>query len=112
MDNFLNSSEKIGWMEEEIPFTSKKGNLDKSSSPAIPTYSMSVFRLPKKLCSSLNSMIRRFWWGHTDEAKHISWMSWGRLGRSKLHGGMGFRHLEAFNGALLAKQGWRLVKYP
>jgi hypothetical protein len=72
---------------------------------AIPTYSMSVFRLPKKLCSSLNSMITRFWWGHSNEAKHISWMSWGRLGKSKLHRGMGFRDLEAFNVALLAKQG-------
>jgi hypothetical protein len=32
-------------------------------------------------------------------------MSWGRLGKSKLHRGMGFRDLEAFNVALLAKQG-------
>jgi hypothetical protein len=30
---------------------------------AIPTYCMSVFMLPKALCSKINSLMQQFWWG-------------------------------------------------
>lgn len=34
------------------------------------------------------------------------------MSKSKLFGGIGFRHLHEFNIALLEKQGWRLIKHP
>ena len=30
---------------------------------AIPTYTMSCFKIPDSLCDDLTSMIRQFWWG-------------------------------------------------
>jgi hypothetical protein len=30
---------------------------------AIPTYYMSIFLLPKKLCNDLNGLMQKFWWG-------------------------------------------------
>ncbi len=31
---------------------------------AIPTYNMSVFKLPQKLCKEINGLMHKFWWGY------------------------------------------------
>jgi hypothetical protein len=65
---------------------------------AIPTYIMSIFLLPKAL--------------YKENDKKIHLMSWVKIERSKVEGGMGFQHLTCFNVALLAKQCWRLLQNP
>lgn len=56
--------------------------------------------------------MRNFWWGQRNQESKISWVSWKKMCKSKLFGGMGFRNLHAFNLALLAKQGWRILTSP
>jgi hypothetical protein len=64
---------------------------------------MSLFRLPKTLTKEINSMMGKFWWGFKENVNKISWMSWKRLGRNKDMGGLGYRDLDCFNIAMLAK---------
>lgn len=42
--------------------------LIKEVAQAIPSYTVSIFRLPQTLCNKLRSMIVRFWWGGSEEA--------------------------------------------
>uniref|UniRef100_A0A803NT31 Reverse transcriptase domain-containing protein n=1 Tax=Cannabis sativa TaxID=3483 RepID=A0A803NT31_CANSA len=97
-----------GW---KIGLFSQAGRevLIKSIIQAIPVYLMSSFRMTKGLIREIQALIARFWWGSTETKHQIHWGDWEKLCIDKWSGGMGFRNLEDFNQALLAKQGWKLV---
>ena len=98
----------MGWEERYI---SKAGReiLIKIVAQAIPTYSMSLFKLPRSICDNINSLVARYWWGQNQEERKIHWIKWSRMCNSKMKGGMGFKELHAFNLAMLTKQAWRLI---
>lgn len=85
--------------------------LIKSIVQAIPTYTMSCFRLPKSFCEDINRLCARFWLGSLEKKKKAHWMSWKRMCVSKFRGGMGFRDLNLFNQAMLAKKSLRIIKF-
>ena len=64
-----------GWLEQCLSAGGKE-ILIKAVAQAVPTYSMSYFRLSKGLCEHLTSLMRNFWWGCKDGKRKTCWVAW------------------------------------
>ena len=93
---------------------SKAGKMTmiKSVLTAIPTYSMTCLQLPMSLFKRIQSVLTRFWWDGNDEKRKLCWVSWTNLTKSTADDGLGFKEIEAFDQAMLAKLAWRIITVP
>ena len=59
-----------GWKGLILSSASKEVVI-KAVAQSIPTYTMSVFQLPMKLCDELDALCAKFWWGQVGNERKI-----------------------------------------
>lgn len=71
--------ESYARLEKIVFLRAGKDILIKSVHQAVPTYAMSVFKIPKGCCGDLSKLYARFWWGSSAESRKIHWMRWDKV---------------------------------
>lgn len=81
----------------------------KSIALSLPIYAMQSMSLPLNHSHKIDSLARKFWWGHSDLKKGLNLKAWNDLCLPKALGGLGFQKTAEMNITLLAKWSWQLL---
>jgi hypothetical protein len=99
----------LGWRSKCLSWAGRN-TMIKSVAQALPTYTLSTFEIPERTSEKLDSITGRFWWNPKKESRrYLAWKSWDHLCQVKKNGGLGFRHTNDFNKALIAKLAWMVA---
>ncbi|GJR69422.1 RNA-directed DNA polymerase, eukaryota [Tanacetum coccineum] len=81
----------------------------KSVLGSTPIYNMSLYKVPKVVVNTMESIRRNFFNGIQENEKKIAWIKWTKVLAPKKHGGLGVSSFYALNRALLFKWMWRFL---
>ncbi|GJV09846.1 RNA-directed DNA polymerase, eukaryota [Tanacetum coccineum] len=81
----------------------------KSVLGSTPIYNMSLYKVPKAVLNTMESIRRNFFNGIQENEKKIAWIKWTKVLAPKKHGGLGVSSFYALNRALLFKWMWRFL---
>ncbi|XP_028073502.1 uncharacterized protein LOC114275708 [Camellia sinensis] len=70
---------------------------------SMQVYWSSLFILPKKVVREIENLLRAFLWSGVDLKNHSAKIAWDKVCAPKYEGGLGFKSLEVWNRAAIAK---------
>ena len=76
----------------------------------IPSYFLSLFKIPVSIASKIEKMQRDFLWSGAGEGKRDHLIRWEVVSRPREMGGLGFGKTSMRNSALLGKWLWRFPR--
>ncbi|PWA91621.1 RNA-directed DNA polymerase, eukaryota [Artemisia annua] len=100
-------SSKLSHWKTRLISVGGRHSLIKSVLNSLPTYFMSIYKVPVSICSKLESMRNKFFIGSEIGEKKMTWVSWNKCLASKISGGLGIGSILALNAGLLFKWIWR-----
>lgn len=74
-----------GWEGKLLPQAGREIMI-KVVAQALPTYTMSCFKLLVTLCQEIEALIRKFFWGQRGESRKIHWIKLLDMCKPKAHG--------------------------
>lgn len=81
----------------------------KAAIDSIPSYWVSLYRVPEQILKELEQLQRNFLWGTSSTfGRKIHLVRWEEICKPKLEGGLGLTSLKIRNLGMLAKWWWRL----
>ncbi|KAH9308494.1 hypothetical protein KI387_036405, partial [Taxus chinensis] len=87
-----------------------KLQLVKATLQNLPSYFLSMLKIPSSVREAVEKIQRNFLWSGTEEKKRIHLVAWKEVCKPTAHGGLGLRKIKEMNGALLAKLAWEVAK--
>ncbi|XP_058725612.1 uncharacterized protein LOC131596892 [Vicia villosa] len=76
---------------------------------AIPTFSISFYKAPKKIIQEIREIQSNFLWSGDTNKRSIHWVRWEIVYKPKDKGELGVRDVRETNRALLLKWKWRIL---
>lgn len=81
--------------------------LIKSVVACLPSYYISIYKMPKGVAKTIDKLQAMFLWGSSEVKRKVHLVRWQELIKPKKQGGLGVRSLSEMNVCLLLKWWWR-----
>ncbi|XP_041009378.1 uncharacterized protein LOC121253433 [Juglans microcarpa x Juglans regia] len=100
---------RLAWWKRLYLSKGGRVNLIKSTLSNLPTYFLSVFPIPACVAARIKKLYRDFLWSGMEDDFKFHLVSWDKVCKPILSGGLGIKNLKTFNRALLGKWLWRYI---